>query len=197
MQTKSTKMVISKADAAERQLRTAIWLYFHDGDPVSIHGLTSAAWKVLWRLHEKHGTGHKTLREQMLDRIKPEHHKEVVEIFNETENFIKHGDRDPMAFHSFNPESTLWIMLDAANALQKLNGAYPIECQALLTWAMAQYPQIFIKDEEINVGLEASHRIVAGTKDKGEFYSLVYQALEVSRATAWAKTAPKGLPSRP
>ena len=35
-------ITVSKLDAAKRQLETVIRLYFFDGDPVSIHTLTSA-----------------------------------------------------------------------------------------------------------------------------------------------------------
>lgn len=38
---------VSKLDAAKRQLGTAIRLYFSDGDPVSIHTLTAAAYNIL------------------------------------------------------------------------------------------------------------------------------------------------------
>jgi hypothetical protein len=38
---------VSKLDAAKRQLETAIRLYFSDGDPVSIHTLTAAAYNIL------------------------------------------------------------------------------------------------------------------------------------------------------
>ena len=77
-------LVISKTDAAERQLRTAIWLWFHDFDPVPIHGLASAALKVLWKLHEKHKTGHKTIRDEIIDRVKSEYQRDFIEMLNET-----------------------------------------------------------------------------------------------------------------
>jgi hypothetical protein len=35
----SMKVRVTKLDAAKKQLETAIMLYFHDGDPVSIHTL--------------------------------------------------------------------------------------------------------------------------------------------------------------
>src|SRR5262245_42997551 len=38
---------VSKLDAARRQIRTAIRLFFEDGDTVSIHTLTSAAEELL------------------------------------------------------------------------------------------------------------------------------------------------------
>lgn len=40
-------MIISKLDAAYRQLNTAIFLFFQDKDPVSVHTLVGAALEVL------------------------------------------------------------------------------------------------------------------------------------------------------
>jgi hypothetical protein len=43
----TTKLHLSKLDAALRQLETAVTLYFHSSDPISIHTLTAAAYNVL------------------------------------------------------------------------------------------------------------------------------------------------------
>jgi hypothetical protein len=44
---------ISKVDAAQRQLRTAIALWFNDGDPVATHALAFAAYEILHHVSEK------------------------------------------------------------------------------------------------------------------------------------------------
>ncbi|HEY1769777.1 MAG TPA: hypothetical protein VGG02_05935 [Chthoniobacterales bacterium] len=41
---------LSKIDAARRQIESAIWLWFVDGDIVSVHTLTSAAHRLLLEL---------------------------------------------------------------------------------------------------------------------------------------------------
>ena len=43
-------MIISKLDAAKRQLEMAIKLYFNDDDPISIHTLASASEEILMKL---------------------------------------------------------------------------------------------------------------------------------------------------
>ena len=42
------KLHVTKLDAARRQLETAITLWFHDGDPVSIHTLAAAVDAFRW-----------------------------------------------------------------------------------------------------------------------------------------------------
>ena len=40
-------LIITKLEAARRQLESAIFLYFEEKDPVSIHTLTAAAYNIL------------------------------------------------------------------------------------------------------------------------------------------------------
>ena len=44
---------VTKLNAAERQLETAILLYFSDKDPVSIHTLCCAAYEVVHALNKR------------------------------------------------------------------------------------------------------------------------------------------------
>jgi hypothetical protein len=52
----------SKLDVALRQLETAVTLYFHSADPVSIHTLTAAAYNVLRDLKTHRGSEFKCSR---------------------------------------------------------------------------------------------------------------------------------------
>jgi hypothetical protein len=63
-------ITVTKLDAARRQLRTALRLWFHDGDPVSIHALLAAAHEIIHRLYRNKG-----LRNLMFDNenIEEEH----------------------------------------------------------------------------------------------------------------------------
>jgi hypothetical protein len=64
---------VSKLDAARRQLETAVRLYFCEGDPVSMHTLTSAAYQVLSDINRAQG-GRPMLKEQIpmwVDRTRP------------------------------------------------------------------------------------------------------------------------------
>jgi hypothetical protein len=59
-------MKISKADAAQRQLDTAIELYFAESDPVAIHTLAAAAYELIRALRERKG-----LPDEIADAIIP------------------------------------------------------------------------------------------------------------------------------
>jgi hypothetical protein len=58
------QFTVSKIEAALRQLETAIQLYFSDGDPISVHTLTAAAYNVLRDVTARTGTDRIILRGQ-------------------------------------------------------------------------------------------------------------------------------------
>jgi hypothetical protein len=91
---KMKEIKVSKLDAAKRQLETAIRLYFFDGDPVSIHTLTAAAYNVLRDITKRKGAEPVIFKGQVFDYVKPEHHEMFRAKISEAENFFKHADRD-------------------------------------------------------------------------------------------------------
>src|SRR5712692_11905589 len=84
---------ISKLEAAKRQLETAINLYFSEGDPISIHTLTSAGYNIIRDVSEKQGRS-LIVKDLAVSVAKPEFRKMVRDELNRAENFFKHADRD-------------------------------------------------------------------------------------------------------
>jgi len=107
---------VSKVDAARRQLETAVTLYFHEGDPVSIHTLTCAAYEVLRRINK----GTPMIKDWMKDYIKPEYVKKFGSKLNEAQNFFKHADRDAEKTLTFEPRTTHILLLDACWAYKRI-----------------------------------------------------------------------------
>jgi hypothetical protein len=112
------KLPITKLDAARRRLETAITLWFHDADPVSIHTLVMAAHGILKAISRKRG-GEPILGDPM-PCIRPGFEKLVADMFAKASNFFKHGDKDPLATYYFAPESNQCMILDACQAFMLL-----------------------------------------------------------------------------
>src|SRR6266851_10155922 len=102
--------MITKVDAAEKQLDTAMRLFFENRDHLSSYTLAIASREITDDLLAKQSDeifqrelarlGDPTKvrlshREQFRDLIKPEYHKEAQKLFNRRQNFLKHADRDP------------------------------------------------------------------------------------------------------
>ncbi|MDD5618103.1 MAG: hypothetical protein PHG69_03325, partial [Candidatus Omnitrophica bacterium] len=103
---------ISKLDAAKRQLDVAINLFFKNGDPVSIHTLTAAAYDILFGLGKTAKLIDLGVKDVEL-YVKKGHEKEYLAIVNKAQNFFKHANRDPKETIEFNPELNPHFLLSA------------------------------------------------------------------------------------
>ncbi len=97
-------IVTTKIDVAERQLETAILLFFLDEDPVSVHTLTSASNDVLQDLCKHYHD--KSVIDEWLDVIKAERKDEVRKMMRDPQNYFKHADKDPEGNFRFYYEAT-------------------------------------------------------------------------------------------
>jgi len=98
---------LSKLDVALRQLETAITLYFHYADPISIHTLTAAAYNVLRNIKTHRGVDFTMLKDA--EQVYPHMRDKFRSVLNEAENFFKHADRDPDDTIAFAPGRKLII----------------------------------------------------------------------------------------
>jgi hypothetical protein len=138
------KLAITKLDAARRQLETAITLWFHDLDPVSVHTLTMAAHNILRALNQKRG-GQPMLGDPS-PFIRPGFEKEVADMFVRASNFFKHGAKDPLATHYFAPQTNQCMILDACQVFEtQAHEKRPLMITFTLYLAIHE-PRIFHKE---------------------------------------------------
>jgi hypothetical protein len=90
---------ITKIEAARRQLATAIELWFHDKDQVSIYALSFAAYEVIHFVSKRKGRTRDLIFDSLI--LKKEYENNFFRLVRGTANFFKHADRDP------NPEGVL------------------------------------------------------------------------------------------
>ena len=84
----TASQVVSKLEAARRQLETAVRLYFASQDDVAIHTLAAAAHQVLADLKKAQG-GSPTISEYLLSFASPELRKSALRHIATPENFLK------------------------------------------------------------------------------------------------------------
>jgi hypothetical protein len=135
---------ISKLDAARRQLREAICLFFERRDIIAVHTLSAAALQILHDLAKARGDKSFVKDNPM---IRPEYKKEVLRKINEAENFFKHADSDPDKILEFRPEVTCFFLFDALDLYQKLTGKMFHEGKIYLVWFAASYPTLILGRE--------------------------------------------------
>jgi len=83
---------IKRIEAAVSQLETAIWLWFHNGDPASICTLTFAAAELITRLNITFKGKPGIMAGETID---PKFRKRVLAHVKDSPNKLKHGDKDP------------------------------------------------------------------------------------------------------
>ncbi|WP_413708058.1 hypothetical protein [Ralstonia sp. Ralssp110] len=141
-------MLVTKIDAARRQLITAIRLFFDGGDPVSVYSLASNAWEVIDVLCTSAGVDSfsKQARESL-----PAGHTLKHYINEPCRNFFKHAQQDP------NPSSSVELLDANVTAILflavedyiRLRQGGPVEAQVFQAWFIAVFPEKVTEDDPV------------------------------------------------
>jgi hypothetical protein len=143
------RIQVSKLDAAKRQLETAIRLYFSEGDPVSIHTLSAAAYNILRDLGKNVGSDPMMIKQMFLAYVIPGKEKLFMSKINEAENFFKHADKDHRATLKFDTSLPEFFILDAIGQYNKLTGEDTPLLKLFRGWFIASHPDLFDFPEHI------------------------------------------------
>ncbi len=138
----SKKELITKLQAARRQLVVSTELYFSDSDAVAIHTLVAASYNIMRDLSKHRGVSEMAVKDHLLTTISPEKRKQVANWLNSFENFFKHADRDPNAEIEFSPEITEVMLIDAWTQYEKLTGDLPESGKVFKVWTGKYKPNI-------------------------------------------------------
>lgn len=139
----STDITVTKLDAALRQLRVAIRLWFADDDPVAIHALAFAAHEIIHRLFKLKG-----LSGLMFDshRVKNEYRGEFARTLKADAGFFKHADTDPDGERGFNPLANDLFIVASLVGLDRMDVDYGEFGHAFMWWLHFHEPQWFTED---------------------------------------------------
>ena len=155
-------IIITKIDAAKRQLETAITLWFHDDDPVSIHTLASAAQEILHPLAKKAGTFEGTL-----DTIYAAdgHEDEWLASIRFYHNFFKHGAKDADASIKLNPEVNTYLIRTVIQVYQKFTGTTTPVMNAYIVRFIFSHPHVHDGDPYPHIPSEVKDKLNEAPKD--------------------------------
>lgn len=129
------KIKVSKIDAARRQLDCAIKLWFEDGDEVSVHTLTFAAYEIIDDLNVKHGNIDNTLLGMAKKYMPPERIEDMMRAFKKAMIFFKHADRDPHVILDFDPQLSEMMLMFTIQAFNALGERLTAPQHAFVIWA--------------------------------------------------------------
>jgi hypothetical protein len=163
-------IIVSKELAARGQLETAIVLWFHYADPISIHTLAAAAQGILQGVA---GKDHKLPHMRAWVKQFP---VSVQKKLRDPQNFFKHADRDVKTIRAYQPYVGTLLLGDAALLHQDLYGLTPF-IRAFTIRLSFEQPNIFQPHElsaKITQGIGIDD---LGSLDRPAFFTAVLNRL--------------------
>ena len=141
-------MLVTKIDAARRQLTTAIRLFFDGGDPVSVYSLASNAWEVIDVLCTSAGV--ESFSKQTRESL-PAGHTLKYYINEPCRNFFKHAQQDPTPDSSveLSEANVAAILFLAVEDYIRFREGGPVEAQVFQLWYIAVSPEKVSKDDVV------------------------------------------------
>ena len=136
-------IIVTKLDAARRQLHTAIDLWASEGDPVSIHSLAYAAHQIIHDLNRKAKGPHLLLD---MPNIRKEKLGEFVQMVKRDANFFKHADtrgnrKEPLSIE-FSPDINELFMMVSIKGLKYLEQQLTEHENGFLLWYRVHHPDM-------------------------------------------------------
>ena len=130
--------LISKIEAATRQLDTAISLWFTNSDIISIHTLACSAYQIIHDINKKKGH-----RDLLYDShvVKDEYRREMVNLLKKDYNFFKHAEKDPDGSIEFDESSTEVFILFSIFGLELLEIRHSDIREAFIIWDAINNPE--------------------------------------------------------
>lgn len=131
--------IINKIDAAERNLKEAIRLFFESRDAVAIHTLASAAQGVLRDIARQRKLEHTSLLHDnpLIDAVT---RGLRIKKINAPRNFFKHADNDSTSTLDFDESENINVLLDAVLIFGLVSPIPLHEANVFFGWFTTAYP---------------------------------------------------------
>ncbi|MDB6117210.1 MAG: hypothetical protein JWO08_991 [Verrucomicrobiaceae bacterium] len=133
-----TKFQVTKLDAARRQLKVAISLWFQSGDEVAIHTLAGAAYQIIHDINTAKKAGTLLFDSPV---FKEEYRKEAINMLKRDVNFFKHADKEPDGVTEFLPAMSELFIMGATWGLQNLGLKLDLAEKIFHEWFCLQHPE--------------------------------------------------------
>ena len=132
-------ITLTKIDAAKRQVRQAIELWFANADAVSIHTLLYASVEIIHSLYRR-ATGKRLFFQN--DAMKK---TGLIKVIKDWPNFFKHGreDHELNRVLDFNPSANLVLFSACIAGLAQIDEGEDDLMAALAFYLLIHYPDFF------------------------------------------------------
>jgi hypothetical protein len=189
-------IMITKTDAAERQLNTAIRLFFENRDHLSSYALAVASREITDAVIQSR---YRELYQRELARVgdplkvplshrkvleilvKPEFYKDFLKLEHKWQNFLKHADKDPDAeIEPFRTKSLALVIILAIKNYVLLTQHWTTEMAVFFTWFAIAEPQLVKsvpEDVTFNKAIDEMRRFILDDPYDRETLKTIYNAM--------------------
>jgi len=144
-----TEMKVDKIGAAVRQVELAIRLLFRNEDPIGIHTLASAGFRILRDLGKARNSD---ISQYLATIIKPKMEGRFWKVFSGAANFFKHADSDPDAvLENIQEEVNDVLILFACFLYRDIDSRWTAQMLAFVAWYILIHPEIldYLQDDPV------------------------------------------------
>ncbi len=135
---------VKKAEAAGRQIDSAIRMTFAGEDTVAIHAVATGIHRLIQDFYKSRGEIEAYLR--LADWIVPAHTARFWRHFTAAAEFLKPGEWDPEAVFDLEEDANDFMIVFAARWYHQLGLAVTREMRVFATWYVACNPGILTLD---------------------------------------------------
>ncbi len=166
---------VTKLDAARRQIRVAIRLFFQREDMAAVHTLAAAAQEVLREIGKARSVETFARYDDAVDQIvRPEMREEFCRMLRQAQNFLKHADRDPDGVLDFYPEATQYYLFDATRMYILLDPVGSPEALMFLCWFSVKHPYLLKRNgAKTELEQEFEQALAKGFADVDDFETIL------------------------
>ena len=190
--------MVTKIEAAEKQLDTAVKLFFENVDHLSCYTLAAASREITDDLCEKRKTDiyraelerlgdpqkvRLSFRDEMEILIKPEHLKDAMRLLKKPQNFLKHADRDhDEKLDDPSTETISLLIFSAIRNFVLLEKRWSPAMATFLYWFTAANPHL-VKDDATEdhgfVKIAVKMRTVFPNLYSESVFHAIYESLRI------------------
>ena len=133
------ELFVSKLEVSQRQILTAIRMFFDDADPVSMHTVIAAVHGVVRDIALHRGIT-KSFKDSPL--ISDAERGKYIAAVHMPQNFFKHAKDDPDGRMVFRHGLTPLYLLDAITLYVAIGGPVLFPIQVFLMWVQLRFPSL-------------------------------------------------------
>jgi hypothetical protein len=147
--TEMSEIKVDKVEAATRQIELAIRLLFQNEDPIGIHTLAAAGFRIVRDLGKaKSGE----ISQHLTGIIKPGMEGMFWKVFSRAANFFKHADNDPDGvLENVQEEINDVLILFACFFYRDIESHWTPQMAGFVAWYILFHPEIldYLQDDPV------------------------------------------------